>query len=80
MDVGVGPGPYVHNFKEISAKLIRAGAGVKVSSQRELEQQIVLIINDKVRSRAMGEAGRSLIAENAGATERTMKHIVRALK
>ena len=73
-------GPHVHNFKEISAKLIRAGAGVKVANQRELEQQIVLILNDKVRSRAMGEAGRSLIAENAGATERTMKHIVRALK
>ncbi|MDX2478826.1 MAG: 3-deoxy-D-manno-octulosonic acid transferase, partial [Desulfuromusa sp.] len=29
-------GPYVHNFKEISAKLIRAGAGVKVANQQGL--------------------------------------------
>ncbi|MEE4252632.1 MAG: 3-deoxy-D-manno-octulosonic acid transferase [Desulfuromusa sp.] len=73
-------GPHVHNFKEISAKLIRAGAGVKVANQHELVRQSVIMLNDPARCRAMGEAGSSLIAENAGTTERTMRHISKALK
>lgn len=73
-------GPHVHNFKEISAKLIRSGAGVKVANQQELVRQSVIMLRDPARCRAMGEAGRSLIAENAGTTERTMRHISKALK
>ena len=73
-------GPYVHNFKEISAKLIRAGAGVKVANQQELVRQSVIMLNDPARCRAMGQAGSSLIVENAGTTERTMRHISKALK
>ncbi|MCK4503336.1 MAG: 3-deoxy-D-manno-octulosonic acid transferase [Desulfuromonadales bacterium] len=73
-------GPHINNFKEISAKLIRAGAGVKVDNCQGLVRQSVIILNDPVRSRAMGAAGSSLIAENAGTTERTMRHISKALK
>lgn len=73
-------GPHIHNFKEISAKLIRAGAGVKVANPGELVRQSVIMLNDPARCRAMGEAGRSLIAENAGTTERTMRHISRFLQ
>lgn len=73
-------GPHVHNFKEISAKLIRAGAGVKVENQQELVQQSIIMLNDPARCRAMGQAGSSLIVENAGTTERTMRHISKALK
>ncbi|SEA10327.1 3-deoxy-D-manno-octulosonic-acid transferase [Desulfuromusa kysingii] len=72
-------GPHIHNFKEISAKLIRSGAGVKVANPQELVRQSVIMLNDPVRCCAMGEAGRSLIAENAGTTERTMRHISKAL-
>jgi 3-deoxy-D-manno-octulosonic-acid transferase len=73
-------GPHVHNFKEISAKLIRAGAGVKVANQQELVRQSIVMLKDPARCRAMGQAGSSLIAENAGTTERTMRHISKALK
>lgn len=73
-------GPHVQNFREISAKLIRAGVGVQVKDQQELEQQCALLLDDPIRCRAMGQAGRSLIAENAGATERTMRRLVRCLK
>ena len=73
-------GPHVQNFREISAKLIRAGAGVQVMNQQELERQSALMLDDPIRCRAMGQAGRSLIAENAGATERTMQRITRCLK
>ena len=70
-------GPYVQNFKEISAKLIRAGAGIKVADQQDLVRKMTIMLNDPARCRAMGEAGRSLIVENAGATERTMRHVAR---
>jgi 3-deoxy-D-manno-octulosonic-acid transferase len=73
-------GPHVHNFREISAKLIRAGAGVRVLNSGELEQQCCKLLDDPIRRRAMGQAGRSLIAENAGATERTMRRISRYVK
>jgi 3-deoxy-D-manno-octulosonic-acid transferase len=73
-------GPHIQNFKEISAKMIRSGAGVKVADQLALVRQSVVLLNDPVRCRAMGEAGRSLIAENAGTTERTMRHITKFLR
>ena len=73
-------GPYIQNFREISAKLVRAGAGVKVADQRDLLTQTRLLLDDPVRCRAMGQAGRALIAENAGATERTMRRIARYVK
>jgi 3-deoxy-D-manno-octulosonic-acid transferase len=73
-------GPHIQNFKEISAKMVRAGAGVKVADQLELVRQSVTLLNDPSRCRVMGEAGRSLIAENAGTTERTMRHITKFLR
>jgi len=72
-------GPHVHNFKEISYKLIRAGAGIKVEDTGQLVQVLTAMLGDPVRCRAMGEAGRALVAENVGATERTMNHLVRIL-
>ena len=72
-------GPYVHNFKEISAKLIRAGAGIKVEDAEQLVQVLATVLGDPARCRAMGEAGRALIAENVGATERTVQHVKRII-
>ena len=68
-------GPHIHNFREISAKLVRAGAGLMVSGTADFFEKSVLLLDDPVRCRAMGHAGRALIVENAGATERTMQRI-----
>jgi len=72
-------GPHVHNFREISIKLIRSGAGVKVTDRQEFEHQCVTMLKDPARCKAMGEAGLTLVAENAGATERTMRHLAKVL-
>ncbi|MBW6510043.1 MAG: 3-deoxy-D-manno-octulosonic acid transferase [Desulfuromonadales bacterium] len=72
-------GPHVHNFKEISAKLIHAGAGIKVEDKGQLVQVLVTMLGDPARCRAMGEAGRALIAENVGATQRTVRHLERII-
>lgn len=68
-------GPHIHNFREISAKLVRAGAGLMVADSREFLDKTLLLLDDPLRCRAMGQAGRSLIAENAGATQRTLQRI-----
>lgn len=70
-------GPHMHNFREMSAKLVRAGAGLKVETRAELEKTCQLLLDDPVRRRAMGQAGRALIVESAGATERTLQRIAR---
>ncbi|MFO7577915.1 MAG: 3-deoxy-D-manno-octulosonic acid transferase [Pelovirga sp.] len=72
-------GPYMENFKEISAKLVRAGAGLQVQDGSDLERQSIILLNDPARCRAMGEAGQVLIKENAGAVERTMAEIDQCL-
>jgi len=73
-------GPHVHNFREISAKLVRAGAGISVLTENDLEKTCQLLLDDPVRRRAMGQAGRSLIIESAGATSRTLERIARCLR
>lgn len=72
-------GPHVHNFKEISKKLIRSGAGVKVADQQDFERQVLNMLRQPARCKAMGEAGLTLVAENAGATDRTMRHLVKMI-
>lgn len=72
-------GPHIHNFKEISKKLVRSGAGVMVADQSQFECQSLTMLKDPARCKAMGEAGLTLVAENAGATERTMRHLTKVL-
>ena len=73
-------GPHVHNFREISAKLIRTGAGLSVANVTDLVDTCQLLLDDPVRRRAMGQAGRTLIVESAGATSRTLERISRCLR
>jgi 3-deoxy-D-manno-octulosonic-acid transferase len=73
-------GPHVQNFKEISAKLIRAGGGIRVADKTDLFRQCQLLLNDLPRARVMGQAGQALILENSGAAQRTMGQLQRILK
>lgn len=73
-------GPHVHNFREISAKLVRSGAGIQVQTGSELLLTCQMLLDDPVRRRAMGQAGRTLIVESAGATSRTLQQVVRCLR
>ncbi len=72
-------GPHIQNFREISAKLIKSGSGIKVTGSEELLEKWTLLLDDSIRRNAMGQAGRALLVENAGATERTMQSVGRYL-
>lgn len=68
-------GPHVFNFKEISRLLLECGGGVKVNTGSELVLNMVRLFKDEQLRHDMGQAGQSLIRENAGATERTLASI-----
>jgi 3-deoxy-D-manno-octulosonic-acid transferase len=72
-------GPHIQNFNEISSKLVRSGAGIRVANADDLCLQMMQLLKNPGRCRAMGEAGRALIVDNAGAMKRTMDQISRYL-
>ncbi len=72
-------GLHVQNFKEIARKLIKSGAGMQVTCPADLENISISLLNDPVKRVAMGTAGQALILENAGAVERTLEQINRAV-
>jgi len=72
-------GPHMHNFREISAKLVDAGAGVRIHHPDQLVATVRDLLADPARRQAMGEAGRTLVSANAGATRRTLERIAACL-
>ena len=65
-------GPHVWNFRDAARRLIEAGGAVTVNDAEELERQLAGLIEDAPRLRRMGEAARTLVAAQQGATARTL--------
>ncbi|MDX1490916.1 MAG: lipid IV(A) 3-deoxy-D-manno-octulosonic acid transferase [Pseudohongiellaceae bacterium] len=73
-------GPSQFNFQTICEQLQEVGALVTVSDENVLAKEIVDIFSDSTRRKAMGEAGKKLIAENRGALQRTFDIVVRNIQ
>ena len=65
-------GPYMQNFKEIADAFLSNGAAVRVESDRELEEAIVMLLADPVRRARLGAAARALVEANRGAKDKTL--------
>lgn len=72
-------GPYLHNFEEISRKLIAAGACRRVRDEEQLAATVIELLSDADLRFAMGEHGRRVVAENRGALHAVMDLIERCL-
>jgi 3-deoxy-D-manno-octulosonic-acid transferase len=72
-------GPHMHNFKEISRLLIKAGGGLAVSDCEEFVSTAAELLADPTRCQAMGAKGYALLQDNRGATERNLEAIERIL-
>ncbi|HKZ18142.1 MAG TPA: 3-deoxy-D-manno-octulosonic acid transferase [Geobacteraceae bacterium] len=68
-------GPFMNNFKEIAALILKFKGGVQVANEAELEQALRSLLDDEDRRREMGRNGARLLEENSGSTERHMEII-----
>lgn len=73
-------GPHMKNFREPFEAGKEAGAIQVVSSPSELRAAVEALLNDESRRKTMGEAGKSLVRENLGASKRYATEIVRLAK
>lgn len=72
-------GPHMHNFREITALVLDAGAGVQVRDGKELRAELVRLLDDASLRRTMGERGTRLMTDCGGAAARHMEIIARLL-
>ena len=72
-------GPNTVNFTDITERLIRAGAVIRVRNAAELERQATALLFDPERRQAMGRAGLALVNDGKGALQHTLAVVDRLL-
>ena len=66
-------GPHTFNFDEATRLALDAGAAVQVDDVAGLAGSVKELLEDPARRERMGHAGRALMREHQGATERTLE-------
>lgn len=72
-------GPHMFHFEEISRMALERGAGRQVADASELANAVRGYLEDADARRAAGAAAHSLVADNRGALEKTLRHVEAAL-
>ena len=72
MGLPVVTGPSLYNFKAASDALIEAGAMQVVADATQLGLVLVRLFNDESKRDAMASRSRAVVADNRGATTRTL--------
>lgn len=68
-------GPYMFNFKEISQRLLAAGAALQIKTSQDLAGAVLHYLgNPQLRAKA-GKAGYRVIAQNQGTTNKLLQLI-----
>lgn len=73
-------GPYMANFREIAALILKLGGGVQVRDGNELETSLSSLMADNGKRSAMGKNGAQLLLDNSGSTARHMEVISRYVR
>ncbi len=73
-------GPYTHNFREITASFLKAGALRQVASGAELASALEELLRSPKQAEAMGVAARQLLEANRGSTGRTLEAVAELLE
>ena len=68
-------GPHTFNFEDITTQLLNAGAAIRVSSARDLEQAAIRLFTQPDLRDQMGQAGLELVKKGQGALEKTLKMV-----
>jgi 3-deoxy-D-manno-octulosonic-acid transferase len=72
-------GPHMFHFEEISAMALERGAARQVHSVAELADAVALYFEQPALRAAAASAAHSLVTDNRGALEKTLKHMSEAL-
>lgn len=72
-------GPHTYNFAQATEQAVAHGAAIQVQHAHELVNQLNILFYDPARLAKMGEAGKSFVSSNCGATRHAMAHIALAL-
>lgn len=73
-------GPHTYNFREAAEQSITAGAALRVADASELAAQLARLLADPVACAAMGAAGEAFARRHRGATQRTLDHLLPAMR
>lgn len=73
-------GPYMHNFKEIAEGFKNKKAAIEITNSDEMAKEIINILNNPDIGKKLGEKGFSVIIENKGALEKSVRLIGRFLQ
>lgn len=71
-------GSNFNNFREVVERM-RAMDGIRVVSPEQMPAMLRNLLRDEAGAAALGERGRAVFAEQAGATERTVQELARML-
>lgn len=73
-------GPHVHNFVEISERLLAVNAAIQVADEKQLAEQVTNLLEHSEKRDEMGVAGLAFVEQNQGAVEKVAKRIDALLK
>ncbi|MFC2172149.1 3-deoxy-D-manno-octulosonic acid transferase [Acidobacteriota bacterium] len=73
-------GPHMSNFADISLKLEKKGAAIRLEDQDEIRSTIAELLNHRERGIRMGQKGLEVCAENRGAAKQTASIVRRYAK
>jgi len=73
-------GPHMENFQDIARLFLEAQACVEVRDGNELAAAVLRLFDDGGAARQLGERGRQVLAQQAGATARVLGEIQRLLE
>src|SRR5690606_5544220 len=72
-------GPHMFHFEEIGAMALERGAARQVRDSDELAAAVALYFEQPDLRAAAGRAAHTLVTDNRGALERTLKHVAETL-
>ena len=72
-------GSNFNNFREVVERM-QAMHGIRVVTSDQMAVVLRELLRDPVEARALGERGRSVFTEGAGATDRTVEELLRVLE
>ena len=68
-------GPYVHNFQEIFHELERQGGALQASTEGEISELVVGLLENEERRKAVGSNAKKVVERSRGALKRTVKEL-----